>query len=51
MPYDPTKPAFGSPDSSAAMRAQLDELIKALPRKCSPTIQRVEPRRSGDADE
>ena len=22
MPFDPTKPAFGSPDSSAEMRAQ-----------------------------
>ena len=26
MPYDPTKPAFGSPDSSAEMRAQLNAL-------------------------
>ena len=29
MPFDPTKPAFGSPDSSAEMRAQLNAL-KAL---------------------
>ena len=32
MPYDPTKPAFGSPDSSAEMRGQLawlKELIDA----------------------
>ena len=29
MPYDPTKPAFGSPDSSAEMRDQLNAL-KAL---------------------
>ena len=26
MPFDPTKPAFGSPDSSAEMRAQLNAL-------------------------
>ena len=29
MPFDPTKPAFGSPDSSAEMRDQLNAL-KAL---------------------
>ena len=29
MPFDPTKPAFGSPDSSAEMRGQLNAL-KAL---------------------
>jgi septal ring factor EnvC (AmiA/AmiB activator) len=26
MPFDPTKPAFGSPDSSAEMRDQLNAL-------------------------
>ena len=26
MPFDPTKPAFGSPDSSSEMRAQLNGL-------------------------
>ena len=34
MPYDPSKPAFGSPDSSAEMRAQLNglkDLIDAVP--------------------
>ena len=34
MPYDPTKPAFGSPDSSAEMRAQLaglKDIIDAIP--------------------
>jgi len=34
MPFDPTKPAFGSPDSSAEMRAQLNglkDLIDAVP--------------------
>ena len=34
MPFDPTKPAFGSPDSSAEMRAQLNALndkIDAVP--------------------
>ena len=34
MPFDPTKPAFGSPDSSAEMRAQLNALndkIDAIP--------------------
>ena len=34
MPYDPTKPAFGSPDSSAEMREQfagLKQLIDATP--------------------
>ena len=29
MPFDPTKPAFGSPDSSAEMRDQFNSL-KAL---------------------
>ena len=29
MPFDPAKPAFGSPDSSAEMRSQLNAL-KAL---------------------
>jgi hypothetical protein len=34
MPCDPTKPAFGSPDSSSEMRAQLKglkDLIDAVP--------------------
>ena len=34
MPFDPTKPAFGSPDSSAEMRAQfngLKDLMDAIP--------------------
>ena len=34
MPFDPTKPAFGSPDSSAEMRAQLNglkDIIDAIP--------------------
>jgi hypothetical protein len=34
MPFDPAKPAFGSPDSSAEMRAQLNglkDLIDAVP--------------------
>ena len=34
MPFDPTLPAFGSPDSSAEMRAQLNglkDLINAIP--------------------
>lgn len=34
MPFDPTKPAFGLPDSSAEMRAQLNglkDLIDATP--------------------
>ena len=34
MPFDPTKPAFGSPDSSAEMRGQLNALndkIDAIP--------------------
>ena len=34
MPFDPAKPAFGSPDSSAEMRAQLNglkDIIDAIP--------------------
>ena len=34
MPFDPTKPAFGSPDSSAEMRSQfnaLNDKIDAIP--------------------
>ena len=34
MPFDPAKPAFGSPDSSAEMRGQLNglkDIIDAIP--------------------
>jgi len=34
MPFDPAKPAFGSPDSSAEMRAQfngLKQIIDTVP--------------------
>ena len=35
MPYDPTKPAFGSPDSSAEMRAQLNALHDDLQQRAT----------------
>ena len=36
MPYDPTKPAFGSPDSSAEMRAQLTALNADIQQRATP---------------
>ena len=30
MPFDPTKPAFGAPDSSAEMRDQLNRLKELI---------------------
>ena len=36
MPYDPTKPAFGSPDSSAEMRAQLQALHDDIQQRITP---------------
>ena len=35
MPYDPTEPAFGSPDSSAEMRAQLNALNDDLQQRAT----------------
>ncbi len=35
MPYDPAKPAFGSPDSSAEMRARAEAAACA----CTPGTQ------------
>ena len=36
MPFDPTKPAFGSPDSSAEMRAQLTALNADIQQRTTP---------------
>ena len=35
MPFDPTKPAAGSPDSSAEMRAQLNALNDDLQQRAT----------------
>ena len=36
MPFDPTKPAAGSPDSSAEMRAQLNALNDDIQQRATP---------------
>ena len=51
MPYDPTKPAFGSPDSSAEMRAQLNglkDLIDAASGVTYATVDSVTTLNPGD---
>lgn len=51
MPFDPTKPAFGSPDSSAEMRAQfngLKALIDAITSVTVATVDTVNTLNPGD---